>query len=123
VLELDRPERGWERFRQPFRRRAIAAAALDGRIYAIGGMDHEDDMLLEVDIYEPCTGEWTSGPRLPKGPMGGFGAAACVADDRLFVTTYAGHTLSARARQGSDRSQGRHFGSVRTNQPAPGPIG
>jgi N-acetylneuraminic acid mutarotase len=93
ILDLERPESGWKEFRQPFQRRAIAAAAFDGRIYVIGGMDQEDDTSLEVDVYEPRTGEWTTGPRLPKGPMGGFGAAACVMDGRLFVTTYAGQLL------------------------------
>lgn len=53
VLDLDRPERGWEQFQQSFQRRAVAAVAFEGRIYVMGGMDDEDDTSLEVDIYEP----------------------------------------------------------------------
>jgi N-acetylneuraminic acid mutarotase len=93
MLDLKQPEQGWKEFPQPFQRRAIAAAALDGRIFVIGGMDPTDETSLEVDIYEPRTGEWSLGPQLPEGPMAGFGAAACVMNNRLYVTAYAGQLL------------------------------
>jgi len=74
----------------PFQRRALAVAAYQGRIYAIGGMNKEGGPSTAVDVYDPKADKWTSGPELPGKPMGGFGCAAIEADGRLVVTTSLG---------------------------------
>jgi N-acetylneuraminic acid mutarotase len=93
VLDLERPRRGWKKFSQPFKRRAVAVAAVGHWIVAMGGMDSENYTSLEVDLYDTKTRKWSKGPELPDGPMDGFGAAACVQGDTLYVTTYLGKLL------------------------------
>jgi N-acetylneuraminic acid mutarotase len=93
VLDLERPRRGWKKFSQPFKRRAVAVAAVGHWIVVMGGMDNENYTSLEVDLYDTKTRKWSKGPELPDGPMDGFGAAACAQGDTLYVTTYLGKLL------------------------------
>ena len=54
----------------PEPRNQFSCVAFSGKIYAIGGQFHHDSMQLDqdrVDIYEPETDSWSSGPSLPKG--------------------------------------------------------
>jgi N-acetylneuraminic acid mutarotase len=94
VLDLEYPDRGWDNLRQPFKRRAIAVGAVEGLIVVIGGMDNEDQTSRNVDVYDVKSRTWTPGPKLPDGPMDGFGAAACSTDNTLYVSTYLGTILA-----------------------------
>ncbi len=92
VLKLDlRASRPcWETVDQPFRRRALAMAALDDRLYFLGGMDSAGDTLLAVDIFDARSGSWSKGPDLPPGPMKGFGCSAIAQNGRVFFSGMKG---------------------------------
>jgi N-acetylneuraminic acid mutarotase len=91
-LELSRDKRRWEPLPSPpFRRRALAVAASQGKLYVIGGMQQEGGPTRRVDVFDPQTGAWTQGPDiLGEQPLAGFGAAACELGDRLYVSTSEG---------------------------------
>ena len=86
ALDLDDPT-GWRAIAAPFRRRAMAAGAAGGRIYALGGLTPEAGPQLRVDVLDVATGEWARGPGLPPaGSLQGFGVAAMSHRDRLFMS-------------------------------------
>lgn len=93
VADLGEDTLTWSTIPQPFKRRAIAAVAYQGKIYVIGGMDVHNDTSKAVDIYDVESKKWTKGPDLLNGPMMGFGAAACATDDGIYVTPYSGDVL------------------------------
>jgi hypothetical protein len=66
-----------------------AAAAHDGRIYAIGGWDGSSALGV-VEAYDPSTNTWASVPALPT-PRYGL-AAAVGKDGRIY--TVGGRTTS-----------------------------
>lgn len=74
----------------PFQRRALALASHDGRIYAIGGMANQGGVTTRVDVYNPATESWSSGPALIGKPMNGFGCSACTLDGKLYVSCIDG---------------------------------
>jgi non-specific serine/threonine protein kinase len=66
----------------PFARLEMAVAAHDGRIWLAGGLSPLGEALIDVDILDPSTGEWSEGPSLPS-PLH---HAALVSDgDRLVL--------------------------------------
>ena len=66
----------------PLARLEMATAAHDGRIWLAGGLSPLGEAVSEVEIFDPDSGEWTSGPSLPTG----LHHAALVSDgDRLLV--------------------------------------
>lgn len=89
-LDLSNPEAGWTSIPQPFKRRGLAVVALGSDLYCLGGMDSGDGTSLEVDILDTKTGSWRKGPPIPPGRMKGFGASACVAGGRLYLSGMAG---------------------------------
>ncbi|MCA9015713.1 MAG: DUF4198 domain-containing protein [Planctomycetaceae bacterium] len=86
VLDASEAETKWKAIKQPFQRRALSAAAHQGQIYAIGGIDEGGDISHEVDIYSPETGKWTKGPELPGTTMNGFGTTAWSIGGNLYVS-------------------------------------
>lgn len=83
---------------QPFKRRALAVAAHQGKVYAIGGMS-EKGPSLDVHVYDPATNAWTAGPAVPvsapggmsMGPtMNGFGCSAFDLNGTLYLSTMDG---------------------------------
>lgn len=74
----------------PFERRALSIAALNGRIYAIGGMQSEGEPTTRVDVYDTNTKEWSQGPSLNGKPMTGFGSSAFTQSGKLYVTAIDG---------------------------------
>lgn len=85
-LNLTNPKAGWQSIKQPFRRRALTAAAYDNKVYVIAGLTEDAETELTVDIYDPAQRKWTTGPSIP-GPLGnGFTPAACVAGGRLYLS-------------------------------------
>lgn len=86
VLDASHDKSEWKSIKQPFQRRALSAAACQGKIYAMGGIDADGDISHEVDIYSPESGKWTKGPELPGSVMNGFGTSAWSIDGKLYVS-------------------------------------
>lgn len=89
VVDLRESEPKWKLLPQPFRRRALSAESVNGKIYFIGGMDEDNNTSREVNVYDTASGKWRKGPMLPSGPMQGFGSAACRVNGRLIVSPYS----------------------------------
>lgn len=87
VLDLDAREPKWTTLKQPFNRRALIAAAYNGKMYVIGGFNKSAMVSRDVDIFDPKTGVWTKGPKLPgKDENNGFAPAACVHNGSLYMS-------------------------------------
>ncbi|MFO0938309.1 MAG: kelch repeat-containing protein [Gemmataceae bacterium] len=85
-LDLTAKDAKWETVPQPFLRRALTAAAFDGKVYVICGLTEDGDTSHEINIYDPKTNSWSKGPDLPGEGMNGFTPAACVANNKLYVS-------------------------------------
>ena len=101
VLDLDEWAEGRAEWQgaapMPVPRNQFSCVAFDGKIYAIGGQLHHDSMQLDqarVDIYDPVTDSWSSGPALPKGHSHAEGATF-VHNGRIFMA--GGHTTALGA--------------------------
>lgn len=92
AIDLDHPSAGWKTLPQPFRRRALAAAAHAGRLYVLGGLAEGGmKVVRRVDVYDPASGAWSRGPDLPSGVRTeGFGSSAYELDGRLYVSGASG---------------------------------
>ena len=86
VLDASQEKPQWKTIKQPFQRRALSAAAHQGKIYAMGGIDADGDISHEVDVYSPETGKWSKGPELPGSTMNGFGTTAWSIDGNLYFS-------------------------------------
>jgi hypothetical protein len=86
VLDLAAPTLAWKKVSQPFKRRALIAAAHDGRVFVLGGFDDSSRVVRASTIYDVARGTWTSGPDLPGGAMNGFGPAATALAGALYVS-------------------------------------
>jgi non-specific serine/threonine protein kinase len=76
ALTLDLNTLRWRVVRGPRPREHLAATALGGRVYAIGGrMAGYDTNLGTVEAYDPRVGRWTRLPDVPDA-RGGTGATA-----------------------------------------------
>jgi non-specific serine/threonine protein kinase len=66
----------------PLARLEMATTAHDGRIWMAGGLSPLGEAISEVEVFDPATDEWTSGPPLPTA----IHHAALVSDgDRLLL--------------------------------------
>lgn len=92
VLDTQAIDQGWQELpTPPFQRRALAMAAYNGKIYAIGGMQSDGGPTRQVDVYDPQTKTWSSGPEiLGEDGMTGFGSSAFATGGRLYVSTIKG---------------------------------
>lgn len=89
VLDLTQSPLRWKEIEQPFQRRALGVAALNGKIYVLGGLQARGGLTNGIDIYDPASGKWTTGPEMP-GKGAGFSAAPAVVDNRLYISTNDG---------------------------------
>lgn len=101
VLDLGKSPLQWQSIKQPFQRRALAAAAHDGKVYVIGGMTEETKTVLTTSILDPATGDWTTGPDIPSPRRNGFAPGACALDGKLYVSPSDGRVLRLDAGQKS----------------------
>jgi N-acetylneuraminic acid mutarotase/YHS domain-containing protein len=87
----------WRAIPQPFKRRALTAAALGTKVYVIGGLIEGGESVRKVEIFDLPTGKWSHGPDFPGTERVGFSPAATVVDDRLILSTSdrAIHALNA----------------------------
>ncbi len=86
VMDLNQEHLKWQLIKQPFRRRALTAAVYEGKVYVLGGMADDLEIKLTVNIYDPTTDGWTTGPDLPGGERNGFAAAAIAMGGRLYLS-------------------------------------
>jgi hypothetical protein len=94
VFDLARTGAGWEeRPAPPFRRRALAVAAIEGKVYAIGGLTEDGTVVKSVDVYDPGTGKWSRGPDLPGSKRQGFAPSAFNVGGRLYANGAEGQVL------------------------------
>lgn len=92
VFDLSTADAQWEKLPpQPFERRALALAAHNGKLYAIGGMTSENKPSTETDVYDIAAKTWSKGPNLPGQGMAGFGTSAVAHDGKLYATTMDGN--------------------------------
>lgn len=70
VLDTSQPEKGWVEYPQPFKRRALAVAALGKKILVVGGLTDDGKMSSSVDLFDPADGSWSKGPDFPGRPFG-----------------------------------------------------
>jgi hypothetical protein len=90
-LATERPE--WSYVPQPFRRRALIAAAYQDKLYVIGGFNQKNQIVSNVSIYDPAAGAWSEGPELPAGVGLAFAPAALVHGGSLYVSVSDGTLL------------------------------
>ncbi len=96
-FDLKDPQADWKPLSDPpFFRRALATAAVNGKIYVLGGLTEEGKVEKNVDIYDIDSKTWSRGPELPGGRLQGFAPSAFGIDNRLFVSGVDGlvHRLS-----------------------------
>lgn len=93
ILDLSSKKSTWTSAPQPFKRRALMAAALNGKMYVIGGMDDKNQVQRKVSIYDPNSNQWTEGPELPEGAQLGFAPAAGVHQGHIFVSLSDGSLM------------------------------
>ena len=93
TLDLAKADATWQTHKQPFERRALAVHAIGTQLFAIGGMDSDEDIVTLVSILDTSTGQWSEGPKLPSDKLGGFGFAAVSHQGRLFASGAAGELL------------------------------
>ncbi len=74
----------------PFKRRALALAAVNNKLICIGGMNEKGGQTTASAIYDPAKNEWSEGPALQGSPMDGFGSSAFASQGDLYVTTMSG---------------------------------
>lgn len=91
-LDLTQNNPQWQAMPEPpFQRRALALAAYQGKLYAIGGMQQVGGITSRTDVFDPATGKWTEGPAiLGEGRMTGFGSSAFATGGKLYVSTING---------------------------------
>lgn len=87
VLDLSKQTLKWEALAQPFKRRALTAAASQGKIYVVGGLASERGERGGISIYDTKTGKWAEGPALPgENRFGGFAPASCALAGRVYLS-------------------------------------
>ena len=87
---------GWKTLPSPIKRRALAVAATDSHLIAIGGLGPDRKMSSEVNLYNLQSGEWTQAPALP-GEMNGFGVAATAVGNTFYANGKDGILWSLEA--------------------------
>ncbi|MDP1560325.1 MAG: kelch repeat-containing protein [Pirellulaceae bacterium] len=92
MMDLNAATPTWKELPNPgFNRRALALAAFEGKIFAIGGMERDGAPTRKSSVFDPKTQQWSEGPELlGTDGMVGFGAASWPVDGRLITTAYDG---------------------------------
>ncbi len=86
VYDFADAKAGWQKLPQPdFKRRALAAGIWKGKLFALGGMDEKAKPSVHVDFFDPQSGKWSQGPKLPGVGMAGFGVSAWSLNGDLYV--------------------------------------
>ena len=77
-LDLSAANLAWVEVDQPFKRRAVCAAAVGETVYVIGGLTEAAEGSLKMDVYDAAAGKWSVGPDVPttEDHWNAFGCAA-----------------------------------------------
>lgn len=89
VLDLAAAKPAWKEIPQPFKRRALTAAAVGNKVYVLAGLG-ADGGDRRVDVLDVGTGKWAAGPAIPGEDKVAFSPAACVANGKLILNTSDG---------------------------------
>jgi N-acetylneuraminic acid mutarotase len=78
----------WQRLADPpFKRRALALAAAEGKLLAVGGIEPSGKTTNAACLYDPAGDKWTAVADLPSaGRFKGFGSAAAGHAGRILVS-------------------------------------
>jgi N-acetylneuraminic acid mutarotase len=101
---FDLESQRWSALPQPFRQRALAAAVLDGKLVALGGMDDKSQTSRAVHVFDPAQGSWSRAADLPGD---GFGIAATSSGDTLYASARDGVLYALDQVDGSWREAAR----------------
>lgn len=94
VCDLAQEQPQWQEIaKPPFRRRALAAAGFDGKLYVIGGIDDSNEPTTGMNVYDPQSNVWSKGPAVPGQGFDGFGISAFGTSAGLFATSRTGVVL------------------------------
>jgi len=85
VCDTAAKEPKWEAIAQPFKRRALTAAAAGGKVYVAGGLTEAGESVRKTEVLDVATGKWTSGPEYPGTDRTGFNPAACEVGGRVYL--------------------------------------
>lgn len=99
-IDLAKPQLEWKPIAPPPAvRRALAAAAWNGKLVVLGGMTDDGKVSRRADLYDPTEDRWSTLPELPGAGMDGFGVAAWSVEDRLYASSADGvlYSLSTGA--------------------------
>lgn len=89
MLDLSKAPLKWESMPQPFQRRALNVAAVNGKVYVVGGMG-PDGTDKCVDVLDLSKREWTQGPTLPGPARNGFTPAVCTSAGKVYASPQDG---------------------------------
>lgn len=89
ILDLSAKQPKWEAVPQPFKRRALTAAAVGTKVYVLGGLGAEKAELT-VNVFDVESRQWTTGPALPAAGGMGFSPAAATVGGQVVVNTLGG---------------------------------
>lgn len=106
TLDLGVQDAQWNALETPFRRRAMAVAALEGALVALGGMDETGAVRRETFVLDTTSGTWSEGPPLPEP---GFGAAAVGSGGRAWASCGEGTLWSWAPGEEDWRAEGRQL--------------
>ncbi|MFO0824705.1 MAG: hypothetical protein U0792_16570 [Gemmataceae bacterium] len=87
VLDTAAKEPKWEAIPQPFKRRALTAAALGNKVYVMGGLTEDGASVRKVSILDLTTSKWSDGPDFPGTDRVGFNPAATTVNGKLVLNT------------------------------------
>lgn len=87
VMDLSAEPLAWQSVPGPkVKRRAVAAGQAKGKLYVIGGITETGGPSGDVDVFDPASGTWSSGPAFPGEGLHGFGASAFEVGGRLYAS-------------------------------------
>ena len=112
VLDLSSKDAGWQRIPQPFKRRALMAAAHQGSIYVVGGFGEQGQVVRNVSVYDPSSGNWSEAPELTGEGSVGFSPAVGAYQGRLFASVSDGRLLRLNAAGSAWEAIGQATGRV-----------
>lgn len=122
VYDFTKPAEGWQKLPLPdFKRRALGLGNWQGKVVVLGGMDEKAKVSMDVFMFDPATGKWTSGPKLNGAGMAGFGVSAWNLDGSLYESGLRGKLY----RLNDSGSEWEEIGKLETprffHQIVPGP--
>lgn len=109
AFDLAKPESGWQELSPPpFKRRALAVAPAGEQLAVVCGMDDDGGVSKDVFLFDPASGEWSSGPEFPGESFHGFGVSACADQGALYACGMEGVVY----RLAADHSEWEQVGKI-----------